>query len=93
MIMTIGKIVRNGQITVPVQLRKRLHIKDGDFVRFDTEDNHLIVTPVSVIDQDQSYFHSEKWQKGIKASEEAVRQGKYSTYASAKSLRKDIEDD
>ena len=91
MIMAISKIVRNGQLTIPAQIRKILHIQDGDIVRFDVQNNQLIVTPVSVIDKDQGYFFTEKWQKAVKASEKAVQQGKYSAYSSAQDLKKDIE--
>lgn len=93
MIKAIGKIVRNGQLTVPTQIRKILHIKDGDFVRFDVKDTHLIMTPVSVVDKDQSYFFSEKWQKAVKESEEAIQKGRFVKYNSAQKLKKDIVDD
>ena len=88
-----SKVVRNGQLTIPAKIRKTLHIQDGDMVRFDVQNNQLIVTPVSIIDKDQNYFFSEKWQKAIKTSEKAIKTGKYSAYSSVKDLQKDIEND
>jgi AbrB family looped-hinge helix DNA binding protein len=93
MIMPVSKMVRNGQLTIPAKIRKTLHIQDGDLVRFDVHNNQLIVTPVSIIDKDQAYFFSEKWQKAVKTSEKAVREGKYASYSSAKDLKKDIGND
>ena len=93
MIMAISKVVRNGQLTIPAKIRKTLHIHDGDIVRFDVQNNQLIVTPVSIIDKDQGYFFTKKWQKAVKTSEKAIREGKYSAYSSAKELKKDIEND
>jgi len=89
----ISKVVRNGQVTIPSPIRKSLHIQDGDFVRLDVKNNQLIITPVSVINKDQSYFFTEKWQKAIHASEKAIHKGEHSVYHSAKELREDIEHD
>ena len=89
----ISKIVRNGQLTIPANIRTALHLKDGDFVRVNIEDNRVIVTPVSVIDQDQSYFQSPKWQKSIQESEKAIKNGKSTKYSSAQQLEKDIKHD
>jgi AbrB family looped-hinge helix DNA binding protein len=93
MIMAISKVVRNGQLTIPAKIRKTLHIQDGDVVRFDVQNNQLIVTPVSIIDKDQAYFFTEKWQKAVKTSEKAILEGKHSVYSSAKKLKKNIEND
>ncbi len=38
--------------------------------------------------KDQAYFFTEKWQKAIKTSEKAIKEGKYSAYSSAKNLQK-----
>ena len=91
MIKAISKVVRNGQLTIPSKIRKVLHIKDGDLVRFDIKDQQLVITPVSIVDKDQTYFFSEKWQTAIKESEKDIQEGKYSKYRSAEELRKDIE--
>ncbi len=93
MIMAISKMVRNGQLTIPAKIRKTLHIQDGDLVRFDVQNNQMIVTPVSIIDKDQGYFFTAKWQKAVKASEKAIREGKCSTYSSAKEFKKDVGND
>ena len=91
MIKPISKIVRNGQLTIPAKIRKVLHIKDGDLVSFDVLNNQLVITPVSIVSKDQTYFFSEKWQKAIQESEKAIQEGQYSTYHSAEELKKDIE--
>lgn len=91
MIMATSKVVRNGQLTIPAKIRETLHIHDGDMVRFDVRDNQLIVTPVSIVDKDQAFFFTPKWQKAVKASEKAIVEGKYSAYSSAKELQKEIE--
>ncbi len=38
--------------------------------------------------KDQAYFFTKKWQKAIKTSETAIKEGKHSVYSSAKDLQK-----
>ena len=89
----ISKVARNGQFTIPSKIRKILHIKEGDLLRLEIKDNQIILTPVSVINRDQAYFFTKKWQKSIQESEKAIKKGEYSIYHSAEELKKDIEND
>ena len=91
MLRAVSKVVRNGQLTIPSKIRKVLHIKDNDLIRFDVTDNKIVITPVSIVNKDQVYFFTEKWQKVIKKAEGAIKKGKYSVYHSGKELKKDVE--
>ena len=91
MLEAIRKVVRNGQITLPVQIRKALNIKAGDLLRLEVKNNRLIITPVSAVNKGQAYFFNKKWQKEAEESEAAIKQENYSRYASPKELKKDIE--
>ena len=93
MLEVVSKVARNGQFTIPSKIRKILHIKEGDLLRFEIKDNQIIVIPVSVVNRDQAYFFTKKWQKSIQQSEKAIEKGEYSTYHSAEELKKDIEND
>jgi len=89
----ISKVARNGQFTIPSKIRKILHIKEGDLLRLEIKNNQIILTPVSVINRNQAYFFTKKWQKSIQESEKAIKKGEYSIYHSAEELKKDIEND
>ncbi len=91
MVEVIGKIARNGHITIPGKIRKILNIEDGDIVKFNVEGNKITITPGVIVDKDQAYFFKKETQEQIKKSENEIKEGKYSTFASAKDLKKAIE--
>ncbi|MFH1877793.1 MAG: AbrB/MazE/SpoVT family DNA-binding domain-containing protein [Candidatus Omnitrophota bacterium] len=90
---TVGKISRNGHLTIPIKIRRLLHLKDGDVVRIGVKDNQIVVLPGEIVDKDQAYIFSAQNQKEIKQAEGDFRKGDYSSYDSAEALRKDVEGD
>jgi antitoxin MazE len=93
MVEVIGKIARNGHITIPGKIRKILNIEDGDIVRFSVEDNKIMITPGVIVDKDQSYFFKKETQDQIKRSEKEFKEGKYKTYNSVQDLKRAVESD
>lgn len=93
MVEVIGKIARNGHITIPGKIRKMLNIEDGDIIKFNVEGKKITITPGIVIDKDQAYFFKKETQDQIKKSEMEFKEGKYSTFSSAKDLKKAVESD
>jgi len=47
LIIKLAKISSKGQITIPIAIRKKLNLKEGDKVLFLEEDNKVIVTNAS----------------------------------------------
>ncbi len=90
---TISKVVRNGQLTIPAKIRKAFHIKDGDMIRFEVANHQIFITPVELIDKNQSYFFTKKWQTAVKQSESAHKKGQFSVYKSAAEFKKDLTHD
>lgn len=93
MLEVIGRIARNGHLTIPSKIRKILNIEDGDIVRFTVEDNKIVITPGVIVDKDQAYFFSERCQKEVRESEKEFKEGKYSSYTSVKDLKKAVDSD
>lgn len=88
-IQEISKMVRNGQITIPAKIRRLLNLIDGDLVRMDVDSNHLIITPLAIVEKDQAYFYNKDVQNQVKESEGDIKKGKITSYTDAD----DIEDD
>lgn len=42
------KIIRNGQVTIPAEMRKHLDLKDGDYVDFVLTKQGLLVRPLII---------------------------------------------
>jgi AbrB family looped-hinge helix DNA binding protein len=49
--MSLVKVKRFAQVTIPADIRRRAHIEQGDIVEMSYEDNHIIITPKRVSDK------------------------------------------
>ncbi|HOW56177.1 MAG TPA: AbrB/MazE/SpoVT family DNA-binding domain-containing protein [Syntrophorhabdaceae bacterium] len=51
--MPLAKVLRNGQITFPKEIRDSLNLKAGDIVDLEVRENMVIVRPKTFIDSDK----------------------------------------
>lgn len=81
------KLSANGQVTIPKEIRKTLHLEPGDVLRVVIEDGRVVLVPQSLIDPDQAWFWTEEWQKGEREADEAIRAGRlYGPFDSAEEM-------
>ena len=52
--MYLLKVTRNGKVTLPVELRKALQVKEGNYIAAETCDSGVFLKPISVIDQKEA---------------------------------------
>ena len=72
--MELAKITSKGQITLPIQIRRKLNLKDGGKVAFIEQDGiYAIVNPVSLaIRELQKAFEGEAERLGLKTEDDVV---------------------
>ena len=61
--MTLARIKRNYQITIPSSLRRQYNISVGDYMEIEKKQGGLIIKPVKIVHPDQEYFYTKEWQK------------------------------
>jgi AbrB family looped-hinge helix DNA binding protein len=49
--MPLVKVVRNGQVTIPKEIREKLGIKEGDFLEVEPADQGVFLKPKMVVDK------------------------------------------
>ena len=49
--MSLVKVKRFSQVTIPADIRRKAHIEQGDFVEMSYETGHIILTPKRVSDK------------------------------------------
>lgn len=49
--MSLVKVKRFAQVTIPSDIRKKAHIEEGDFVEVSYENNRITITPKRVSDK------------------------------------------
>ena len=73
--MELAKITTKGQITLPIQIRKKLNLKDGDKVLFIEKDGEVIIdnpTRIALLEA-QEAFSGLAEELGLKTEEDVVR--------------------
>ena len=72
--MELAKITAKGQITIPVQVRKMLGVKDGDKVVFWNEGNKIIIGNSTrlALREAQEAFSGLADELGLKSEEDVV---------------------
>jgi AbrB family looped-hinge helix DNA binding protein len=72
--MELAKVTTSGQVTIPVQIRRKLGIKEGDKVMFLEEGNRVILLNSSQIalDKLQSAMEGEAAKAGINDDEDVI---------------------
>ena len=72
--MELAKVTTSGQITIPVQIRRRLGIKEGDKIMFMEEGNKVIILNSShiALEKLQSAMEEEAVKAGINDEEDVV---------------------
>ena len=67
-----------GQITLPPEIRKRLKVGEGDDVLFFVnEKGQVVIDQVHIIDPEQAWFWTERWQKATRESIEDFEKGDF----------------
>jgi antitoxin MazE len=89
--ISLSKVTRHGQITLPAAVRKELDIEEGDLVEIEVVDDRAVVTPKKLVDKSQAYFWTEEWQKGEAEAEADIKAGRMKTFDSVEELLEDLD--
>ncbi len=83
---------RNGQLTLPAEIRRRVKATEGDLFLAEVRDSdEIVLRRKSLVDASQAYFWTEEWQRGEREATEEMKQGRVKRFRSAKALIADLE--
>ena len=73
--MELAKITSKGQITLPVELRRKLNLKEGGKVAFiESKNGYTLINPLMLaIENAQKAFKGEAERLGLKTEEDVVK--------------------
>jgi len=86
------KVREKGQITLPLYMRKKLHLEQGDIVLAKIVDNTVVLIPQETIDKNQTWFWTERWQKQEVEAEADIQKGRVKSFDSVEELFNEIEE-
>lgn len=89
--LTYSKVTRHGQITLPAAVRRSLGIEEGDVVEIEVIDEKAVLVPKRLVDKNQAYFWTKKWQQAEKEADADIVAGRVKEFDTAEKLLKDLE--
>jgi AbrB family looped-hinge helix DNA binding protein len=84
--MPLTKVTRNGQVTIPSELRRQVGIEEGDLIELEAVGDHLILVPKKLIDKSQAYFWTPEWQSAEHEAQADIDAGRVKEFASIDEL-------
>lgn len=66
---------KKGVVTIPQEIREQLDLQEGDQLVVAIEDGRIVLTPASVIPDDQAWFWTPEWQAKEREVDEALAEG------------------
>lgn len=88
--MRLTRVTRNGQVTIPSELRRQVGIEEGDLIELEAVGDHLVLMPKKLIDKSQSYFWTKGWQAAEREAQADIDEGRIEEFESVDNLLADL---
>ncbi|MFH1381497.1 MAG: AbrB/MazE/SpoVT family DNA-binding domain-containing protein [Chloroflexota bacterium] len=75
------QVRKKAQLTLPLSVRQQLGIEEGDYVDVQVRDSEIVLKVKKLIDKEQAWFWTERWQQGEKEAEADIRAGRVHRFA------------
>ena len=89
--MSLCKVTRNYQVTIPSSIRQVLRIKIGSLVDFVMDKGAVVLKPKALVDEGQAWFWTRQWQAGERSVEEDKRKGRVKKFKSVQEAKRHFE--
>jgi len=74
---------KKAQLTLPHSVRQELGLEEGDFLDVKVRSGEIVLKVKRLVDKEQAWFWSERWQQGEKEAEEDIRNGRVHKFSDA----------
>jgi antitoxin MazE len=88
--MPLIQLKTKAQITLPVKMRRKLGIKQGDYLEATLQGEKIILTPIKAVDRSEAWFWSKEWQEGERRADEDLKAGRYTVHDTMEDLVKSL---
>ncbi|OGO18351.1 MAG: AbrB family transcriptional regulator [Chloroflexi bacterium RBG_16_50_11] len=76
---------KKAQLTLPLSVRRKLGIEEGDFIDVQVRDKEIVLKVKKLVDKEQAWFWTKRWQEGEKEAEEDIKAGRVHEFPDAES--------
>ena len=78
------QVRKKSQVTLPQSVRQELGIEEGDFLDIQVRSGEIVLKVKKLVDKEQAWFWTNRWQQGEKEAEEDIRAGRVHNFPDAK---------
>jgi len=78
------QVRKKAQVTLPNSVRQSLNIQEGDFLSVTVQDGEIVLRVKRLVDKEQAWFWTRRWQEGEREAEEDIRAGRIHSFDGAK---------
>ncbi len=78
------QVRKKAQLTLPLSIRQKLGVEEGDYMDVQVRDGEIVLKLKKLIDKDQAWFWTKRWQQGEKEAEEDIRAGRVHRFPDSK---------
>jgi len=90
--VTLSTTLREkGQLTIPAEIREAIELKAGDILEFEIVDGRIVITPKIVIDPDQAWFWTKRWQKMEREADADFAAGRFRSFDNVEDFLADLD--
>ena len=82
------QVRKKAQVTLPLSVRRKLGIEEGDYMDVQVRGSEVVLKPKKLVDKDQAYFWTKRWQEGERQADEDIRTGRLISFPNAKEAAK-----
>lgn len=76
------RLRHKGQLTIPDEVRRVVHLNEGDYLAVSVRDGAIVLEPKTVVDASQAWFWQPDWQAGERQASEDIASGRTSRFES-----------
>ena len=79
------RVRKKAQLTLPLSVRQELGVEEGDYMDVQVRDGEIVLKVKKLVDKDQAWFWTKRWQQGEKEAEEDIHAGRVHNFPDATS--------
>jgi AbrB family looped-hinge helix DNA binding protein len=79
------QVRKKAQLTLPLSVRRKLGIEEGDYVDVQVRDKEIVLRLKKVVDKEQAWFWTKRWQEGEREADEDIEAGRVYNFPDADS--------
>ena len=91
--MPMVRVLRNGIIQIPNEIREEVGIEEGDYIDMEINGKDTItIHTKELVDEDDSWYWSEEWQQMEREADEDIKEGRVKSFLNIEDLIRELKE-